>query len=372
MDSKERMMIALERGKPDRLPVTIHQWQKYHLETYMGGMNDLEAFLYTGMDAAITHIQESGQFFLADADFSRFYTPEWRDEIRVMENNPDNWIHLHTIRTPGGMLSYKTGGNRMTTWVMEYLIKHDEDIELIRKYMPVPAHDNLLAQIIYDRVGGAGILRGMIYGNQAGCWQDACTLIDSSELILRTYDNPNWVHSLLGILLEKKLRYIESMAGASYDLIETGGGAASSTLISPKIHKEFCLPYDRKMHDALHALGFKITYHTCGGTKNIEEYIVANGCDATETLAPPSIGGNQEPWEYKAKIDGRLALIGGIDQFNVLTDGSADQIREMVRTLFEKVGDQGGYILSACDHFFTTSVDNLRVYAAAARECVYS
>jgi hypothetical protein len=30
MTSKERMLIALSNGKPDRLPVTIHQWQPYH------------------------------------------------------------------------------------------------------------------------------------------------------------------------------------------------------------------------------------------------------------------------------------------------------------------------------------------------------
>ena len=81
------------------------------------------------------------------------------------------------------------------------------------------------------------------------------------------------------------------------------------------------------MHDALHSLGFAVTYHTCGGTRGIEELIVANDCDASETLAPVSIGGNQEPWEYKEKIGDRLALIGGLDQYNVLTKGTARDVR---------------------------------------------
>mgnify|MGYP002066594828 CR=1 FL=1 len=95
--------------------------------------------------------------------------------------------------------------------------------------------------------------------------------------------------------------------------VETGGRASSSTVISPTIHAEFCMPYDRKMHDALHDLGFKVTYHTCGGTRGIEELIVANGCDASETLAPSSVGGNQEPWEFKRKVGNRIALVGGMD-----------------------------------------------------------
>ena len=371
MTSKERILCALKKGKPDRLPATVHQWQKYHLDTYLGGISDLEAFQLFGLDAAVQSFQDMGQFWVAEADFTKFSTPEWRDEVEVISADPDHRVCHHTIRTPGGTLSYKTAGDRTTTWITEYLIKRDEDICLINKYMPVPRLDPAAVNRAWDLIGDRGILRGFVWGDQAGCWQHAACLIDIQELILRSFDQPEWVHELLRILLEKKLRFIATMKGARFDLIETGGGAASSTLISPALHEEFCLPYDRKMHEALHSLGFSVVYHTCGGTKGIEELIVANGCDASETLAPMSIGGNQEPWEYKAKIGRRLALIGGLDQFNVLTIGTKADIRGMVFKLFETVGYEGGYILSCCDHFFDTPPENLRAYAAAARECVY-
>ncbi len=371
MNPKERMFTALHKGKPDRLPASVHQWQQYHLDTYMGGITPLEAFKQVGLDASIQYFQDMGQFWLPNADFTRFSTPEWRDEVTVISEDPDNRIYHHTIHTPEGALTYKTAGNRTTTWITEYLIKRDEDVELIRKYMPVPALDPAPVNELYDEIGDAGILRGFVWGDQAGCWQHAACLYDINDLILACYDKPDWVHELLGILLDKKLRFIESLRGARFDLIETGGGAASSTLISPKLHREFCLPYDRKMHDALHANGFLVTYHTCGGTKNIEDLIVANGCDASETLAPKSIGGNSDPWEAKQAFGNRIALIGGMDQFNVLTDGTPEDIRSMVFTLFEKVGYEGGYIMSCADHFFETPVENLYIYAQAARECVY-
>jgi uroporphyrinogen-III decarboxylase len=370
MTSKERMLIALNKGKPDRLPVTVHQWQGYHLDTYLGGISDLEAFQKFGMDAAIQYFQDMGQFWLVDADYSKFSTSQWRDEVVKVSADPDNRISHHTIHTPGGILTYKTAGDRKTTWITEYLIKQDEDIHLIKKYMPVPRLDLEPIRKVYDRIGDEGILRGFVWGDQAGCWQHAACLIDITELIMRTFEKPDWVHELLNILLEKKLQFVESMKGAKFDLIETGGGAGSSTVISPQLHQEYCLPYDRKVHDELHRLGFTITYHTCGGTYGIEELIVRNGTDASETLAPLSIGGNQEPWEYKKKIGNRLALIGGIDQFNTL-EGSDDGIRRMVFTLFEKVGYDGGYILSCADHFFTTPPEKLQAYADAARECVY-
>ncbi|MCB9770346.1 MAG: hypothetical protein H6752_19280 [Candidatus Omnitrophica bacterium] len=371
MDSKERLLCALDKGKPDRMPVSLHQWQGYHLDEYLGGMSDLEAFEKFGMDAQIQYFAEMGQFWLVDADFSKASTPEWRDEVEVISADPNNRIAHHTIQTPRGTLAYKTAGDRTTTWITEYLVKRDEDIELIRDYMPVPDLDPAPIRDLHNKIGGRGILRGFVWGDQAGCWQHACCLMDVNDLIYACYDKPDWVHEFLAILLEKKLRFIESMKGALFDLVETGGGSGSSTVISPNLHRDFCLPYDRKLHDALHDAGFKVTYHTCGGTLGIEEHIVANGCDASETLAPVSIGGNQEPWDFKEKVGDRIALIGGVDQFNVVTDGSPEMIRATVHELFEKVGRDGGYICSLSDHFFETPPEKLQMYAEAARECVY-
>jgi uroporphyrinogen-III decarboxylase len=237
--------------------------------------------------------------------------------------------------------------------------------------MPVPKLELAPVAAMRDRIGDRGILRGFVWGDQAGPWQHACCLMDVNELIYRTFDRPDWVHELLETLTEKKLQFVESMKGAAFDLVETGGGAASSTVISPKLHREFCLPYDRRIHDALRSLGLRSSYHTCGGTVGIEDLIVENGCDVSETLAPPSVGGNQEPWEFKRKIAGRLALIGGLDQYNVLTTGSKKRIREKVHELFERVGCDGGYICALSDHFFDAPLENLQAYADAARECVY-
>jgi uroporphyrinogen-III decarboxylase len=371
MTSKERLLCALNKEKPDRMPISLHQWQGYHLDKYMGGLTDLEACKKIGLDAQIQYFEEMDQFWLTDADFSKIKSGNWQDEVKIVSNDPDNREVHHIIETPEGQLTYKTAGDRKTTWITEYLIKKDEDIQLIKKYMPVPKLSLEPLNEKYEQVGDDGILRGFVWGDQAGCWQHAACLYDINDLIMATFEKPDWVHELLKILLDKKLLFIDSMKGAKFDLIETGGGSASSTLISPDLHREFCLPYDKKMHEALHGLGFKITYHTCGGTKGIEEYIVQNGCDASETMAPPSVGGNQEPWDYANIIDGRIALIGGIDQFNVLTDGGRDLITSTVHKLFETVGKNGGYICSLSDHFFETPVENLEWYVQAGRDCVY-
>ena len=79
MTSKERMLTALNRGKPDRLPVTIHQWQDYHLNHFMGGVSDIEANRICGLDASINFYRT-----LEDAP-----SPDWRVTVSAEPGTAD-------------------------------------------------------------------------------------------------------------------------------------------------------------------------------------------------------------------------------------------------------------------------------------------
>jgi hypothetical protein len=371
MTSKERMMMALCGETPDRLPVTVHQWQGYHLKHYLGGISDLEAFAMFGMDAAVQYFAKMGQFWLPEVP-EMPQTDEWRVDIDVIESTPHHRVLKFQVFTPKGDLTYATEGNEQTTWFTEHMIKYPDDIEKLA-YIPVPKLDRVAVADAYDRVGDSGIMRGFVWGDQAGCWQHACCLAGTQEMIMFAMDDPEWTHRFMRILSDKKLQFIEeSLAGAKFDVIETGGGAASSTVISPKLFDEFCLPYDRAMHDALHRAGFLTSYHTCGGMMGILDSLAATGTDACETLSPPGVGGNiTDRRAVKEALGTRCALIGGMDQFNVLTCSTPSRISEEVTGLFETFGEGGGYILSTSDHFFDVPPANLRAYAEAARSCTY-
>ena len=192
-------------------------------------------------------------------------------------------------------------------------------------------------------------------------------------MIIAGMDDPAWLSNFLKILLDKKLEFIEqSLANCKFDIIETGGGAASSTVISPNFYRQFCLPYDRAMHDALHRVGHIATYHTCGGMIGLIDLIIENGTDASETLSPVSVGGNiTDRDKVKKQLGSKCALIGGIDQFNILTSGTEEQIRQEVTNLFQTYGKNGGYIMSTADHFFDAPPENLQTYANTAQKCLY-
>lgn len=364
MTSKERMLAAINREKPDRLPVTIHQWQPYHLKKYMGGMTDLQANIACGLDASIN-------FFEVEERASA----NWR---KTAQSRPrDGYTETcYTIQTPEGVLTYAEGANEATTWITEHLIKRDEDIYLLKKYRPVPRLLGNRARQAYSDLGDNGILRTFVWGLQGGCWQDACELYGVEDLIYATFDKPDWVHEFLRILLDQKLDYIAgSLPGTPFDLIETGGGAASNTVISPDMHEAFALPYDREMHEALRNLGFKSVYHTCGGMTKITRQILANGCDVSETLSPDTVGGDiktdEDAIRLYEELHPRVGLIGGMDQFNILEAGTKEDIFRETERLFRLYGRDGGYILSACDHFFDAPPENLKLFAEAAKQFTY-
>ncbi len=361
MQAKERLLTALRRRMPDRLPVTIHQWQPYHLRRFANGMSDIEAFRQVGLDASVSY-------------FPSMYpeSPQWRVTVQQYGSTSQG-LRDYTITTPDGSLSYQEGYNEQTTWITKPLIKRDEDIFLIRDYYPQVSVDAAEVQRLASTVGDDGIIRMLLNGRQAGCWQDACCLVGTEEMIFAAFDKPDWVHELLQILLQKKLAFIqEQMGNLPVDLVETGGGASSSTVISPTMHREFCLPYDKALHDALHGQGYLVAYHTCGGMMKIMDLIAANGCDASETLAPPGVGGDITDLALVKDTLGRsVCLIGGLDQINILTDGTPATVAAEVERLFAALGPGGGYILSASDHFFEAPMENLRALAEAGRAMRY-
>jgi uroporphyrinogen-III decarboxylase len=366
MTSKERMLTALAGGRPDRLPITIHQWQGYHLAHYMGGMDQYEAFRATGLDASI-----------CEWGLETVPSPDW-DERHEDLGTVDGVRHTRVrVRTPDGELHAEYGSNDWTTYNTRHLCQDQREVEIFLKHFPRHRLDRAAIARAHDRLGDGGILRGFVsfYG-QPGPWQSFCELVGTEKAIVWAADDPAFVHHVLDQLTVRSVAYVErEMAGARYDLIEHGGGAGSCTVISPKMFSEFCVPYDRRIIAALHAAGHKVTYHTCGGMMRILDRIPLNGCDASETLSPPGVGGNIDGGEQRRKVKAvlgsKVALIGGIDQSMLDKPGTAAGIRQQVRDCFADFGPGGGYVCSASDHFFHAPPENLRALAAAAAECVY-
>lgn len=385
MTSKKRFLKALDRNKPDRLPVTTHHVLPYFLKTYLNGVSCQDFFDRFGLDPihwVVAHKPdptrkeyvdpEQGKLGFLEAP--RICSDNWQIRTTHLPDREYQAIRYEFIN-PEKTLSMVLKSDEHTTWVTERIIKKKSDIDIFAEYATIPVCDVEAVNKEANSFGDRGMIRGLIPGfdvyGQAGCWQDAAVLYGIKELILETFDDPEWAHSFLRILVERKKHFIQSMEGANFDLIEHGGGDASSTVISPKIFEEFVAPYDAELTELAHQAGQRVVYHTCGGMMPILEIIADMNPDAMETFTPPAMGGDVELSEAKRRIGQRVCMIGGFDQFHYLKDCNPEETRRAVRRCFDEAGEGGGFILSPSDHFFDAEAVLLEAYADEAKKCRY-
>jgi uroporphyrinogen decarboxylase len=384
MTSKERLVAALERRQPDRLPVTTHHVMPYFLERQLGGISYDEFFERFGLDAirwfmAFKPDASRGEYFDPNhqpgfLEAHRVVSDQWRIETENLPHPEFPTVRYRFI-TPKKTLTMVLQSNDHTSWVTERLVKEKRDIEIIAAYATQPKCDVDAVNREAAAFGGRGLMRGFInffdvYG-QSGCWQDAAVLFGIEDLIFATADDPEWVKEFLEVLCRRKQSFVESLKGARYDVIEHGGGDASSTVISPRLFDQFVAPYDARLTELAHAAGQRVVYHTCGGMMPLLERIADLGVDALETFTPREMGGDTNLREAKRRIGSRVCMIGGFDQLHFFTGCTAEETRREVRRCFEEAGDGGGFILAPSDHFFRAELPLLEAFADEARRCVY-
>ncbi|MFI5357002.1 MAG: uroporphyrinogen decarboxylase family protein [Opitutales bacterium] len=384
MTPKQRLVAAVEHRPTDRLPVTTHHVMPYYLQKYLPGKTNDDFFAEFGLDPIFwlqAHRPDPAQGAYVDPSYvpgflevNRICSPTWRITSEVIPGQEFPTTR-YFIATPRKTLTMVLQWNEYTAWVSERLIKEKSDIDLIGEYAVQPLCDPGLVNHWADHYGETTMIRSCIncfdlYG-QPGCWQDACVLYGVEEMILATYDDPAWVHAFLSILRDRKVRFADSMKGARFDLVEHGGGDASSTVISPKVFDEFVAPYDREVIAHARAAGQRIVYHTCGGMMPILERLVDLGSHALETFTPPAMGGDMNLAEAKRRIGDRVCFIGGFDQNRFFTTSTPAETRAEVRRCFREAGAGGGFILSPSDHFFDAQPELMRAFADEARRCTY-
>jgi len=366
MNGRERFLTALSNGKPDRLPCQVHSWMPYYLKTYLNNVDQVEAYKYMGMDPVL-YVSPNYIFNPLDLD-------KWQEKYIDLGLDKDgNKRYRREITTPKGMLFSEHAENQYTSWITKQLVTKDEDFEIWNEFVPLPEKVDWTPVIEAKKlVGENGIVRcGFFDFGQGSPWQSYVNyLVDVEETIYRCYDEPEYIHYVMRCLLDKKLKVIDRAGKFEIDLVETGGGAGSSTVISPDMHKEFCQPYDIIQHKAIHEHGAKTVYHLCGGLMPLLEIVAENGTDALETMTPKSMGGDCVLSEAAQRVGDKLAFVGGFDQNQGFEKGTKEYIEKSVYELF-KSKPNGGYIISPSDHFFFGDPENVKFFVECCKKCKY-
>ncbi|MFA6568682.1 MAG: uroporphyrinogen decarboxylase family protein [Victivallales bacterium] len=366
MTSRERMLIALNNGRPDRLPCQVHGWMGYYLKTYLGGMDQWQAFEKFGMDFAI-YVSPSYRY--NDKDLANWR----RDRKDLGVDSEGNHCWKETITTPKGTLHHGGAWNEITGWETEYPIKNIQDFEIWNAFYPVPSGiDFKPIQDVKERLGDRGIIRSHPFSpSQGSPWQSFCTMFDTEHAIMLGMDEPETLHHILESIVRKTLKVTEMWVGTPADMVEVGGGAGSSTVISPDFYRKFGLPYDKRQNKLMHEAGLKIVNHFCGGLMPMLDLVVESGADGLETMTPPSMGGDCDLRKASKEVGDKLFFLGGFDQNAGFERGTPEAARRLVFECFDATKDHAGYICCPSDHFFQGDPACLQAFADACKDCTY-
>jgi len=186
------------------------------------------------------------------------------------------------------------------------------------------------------------------------------------------YFNPEPAIQLAEEISEYKLRVIERAIKLGADAVVCGDDYANDKgpLIAPRFFDKFLLPYIKKTADLLHRLGKPYIKHTDGNLYPILDKLINAGIDALHPIEPAA---GMDIAKLKRLYGDKICLIGNIDCGKLLSEGSPEEVVEVVKETIAKAAPGGGYILSSSNsiHPGVKPENFLAMVNAAKRYGVY-
>jgi uroporphyrinogen decarboxylase len=385
MTSRERFLKVINGQMPDRVPVTAFIQDSGHFLSQM--YPDADPYDYEKLQLNVIEIQKQ----LGLDVFVRMLFGI-NDPIGVhcgglnVSQQTENWqvkkekvqhgtttIICSTITTPDGQLTQDFSINQLRPGTFmygctKYPVSSIEDLEIAIKYEP-PFMSPEKAQMIKkrvttikDAVGDDGIVGSW---TPHGPFNNASLLVNHETLYgLFLMDYP-FYEKLMNFASDRILDYTRAIDDAGVD-VHCVGGNVPGGFLGKKCYDEFVLPFEKKYIDFVQANGTPAMYHNCGEIMNLVESYKELGARIIEPFSPPPLG-DADLQKVKEVVNGEYVIVGGVDQVNVLQNGTIDEIKRATEKTI-KTGKPGGkFILQSADFLeYDTPLENLEAYAKTA------
>jgi uroporphyrinogen decarboxylase len=141
-------------------------------------------------------------------------------------------------------------------------------------------------------------------------------------------------------------------------------------MIAPETWRRFLKPTYLKIFRLIKSHGVLVWFHSCGSFAPVIGELVDGGMDVWETVQA-HLDGN-EPASLKEKYGKDLAFFGAINCQNTLPFGTPEDVRKEVRERFRVLGRDGGYIVGP-DHSLQKNMpwQNIEALFDEAMKCRY-
>ena len=194
-----------------------------------------------------------------------------------------------------------------------------------------------------DRVNGVALLREKsgnslaVEGWVEGPCAEAADLRGINTLMMDFFDDEDFVRDLFAFTTDMAIAFAKVQIDAGADLI--GVGDAACSLVGPAIYEDFVLAEEKRLVDAIHALGARTRLHICGNTSAL--------CANIRTLDVGMVDLDYmvDIATARKNLGPDIAILGNIDPVSALRNSTPEKIKADLAACRTAAGER--YIVGA-------------------------
>jgi len=339
MNSRERVLCALNHTEPDRVPTDL--WLSAGMEM------QIREQLGLGADG----LRDQYDIDLRYIPGPAFVGPPLR---RSAPGDPDGpWAEdlwgvrrrLVTIRVEKGAETYQEVADAPLAGAQT-----EEDILTYNRWPSADWFDYsaIAAQCrAVHAQGRAAVFQGDRL-NRIAQLKPAMYLRGIEQILLDMSLQPDIARTILAHIRTFYLAYAERILEAArgeLDIVLTGDdfGTQMGPMASPQMWSDLLGDGFAQYVALIKSYGVPVMHHTCGAVGPLIPLFVERGLDVLQSLQPEASG--MDPRILKTTYGARLSFHGGISIQQTLPHGTEEDIRQEVRERVEALAPGGGYIL---------------------------
>ena len=188
----------------------------------------------------------------------------------------------------------------------------------------------------------------------------------ADDWLMAHYIHPDYIKGIFQFQLEQAIKNLEiyyQAVGNRIQVVWLSGadyGTQNSELISADMFREFYKPNIKAVNDWVHKnTNWKTLYHTCGSIVNLLDDMVEAGIDALNPVQCSAAG--MDAKFLKEKYGDKITFWGGgVDTQKVLPFGTKEEVRQQVRERLEIFSKSGGYVFNPIHNILpNTPIENI-------------
>lgn len=215
-----------------------------------------------------------------------------------------------------------------------------------------------------DRLEGIRLMREQVgdevpvMGWVEGALAEATDLRGITNIMKDFKKRPAWLKDLLEKCVEVEIAFACAQIDAGAHIIGLGDAVAS--LISPQMYREFALPYEQRIFEAVKAKGGIPRLHICGNITHLLNDIAHSGAQIVDIDSMVDL-------RHATQLLDGLAVCGNLHPVSIFLQGNPDQVRDAV-FMNASVGYPRWISAGGCEIPDETPVENILAQGQALRE----